>query len=289
MREAHETQQIRTYNLFGETVELPDVVHCELIETRSLMHGWEFQPHRHQRLHQVLVVDAGGGTAQLRGKNRPLEAGWVVNVPRGAIHGYKFRVGTRGWVVTLTTDLVDQLVNPGEGVMHALREPALLPGTGEIRQVVEPLFAEFSGRSFGRAQLLRSLSGALLALVARQMMQTRPDFTPTAELPLFNRFEKAVEAHFRERRTIAEYASELAVSHTHLNRVVRQATGMPASRLVAERVLREARRMLTYTNLPVSQIAYELGYTDPAHFSRVFSKGAGLSPRAFREKTEKGL
>ena len=42
---------ILNYNLFGETGDLPDVVHCETIEVRSLLHDWEFAPHRHARLH----------------------------------------------------------------------------------------------------------------------------------------------------------------------------------------------------------------------------------------------
>jgi len=44
----------------------------------------------------------------------------------------------------------------------------------------------------------------------------------------------------------------------------------------------EARRNLVYTNLPVSTIAYTLGFDDPAYFSRVYAAATGLSPRAFR-------
>ena len=46
--------------------------------------------------------------------------------------------------------------------------------------------------------------------------------------------------------------------------------------------MREARRQLAYTSLQVASIAYALGYADPAHFSRVFRRVEGLSPRATR-------
>ena len=69
----------------------------------------------------------------------------------------------------------------------------------------------------------------------------------------------------------------------HNPRAVNHATGEPASRLIGARVMREARRHLVYTSLPVTTIAYALGFADPAHFSRVFSRTEGLSPRAFRE------
>ncbi len=51
---------------------------------------------------------------------------------------------------------------------------------------------------------------------------------------------------------------------------------------VTNRLIREARRNLVYTNLPVSTIAYTLGFEDPAYFSRVYAAATGLSPRAFR-------
>ncbi len=48
----------------------------------------------------------------------------------------------------------------------------------------------------------------------------------------------------------------------------------------------EARRSLAYTRMTVSEVAYSLGFTDPAHFSRLFRKNMGLSPNAFRQNLE---
>jgi AraC family transcriptional activator of pobA len=87
---------------------------------------------------------------------------------------------------------------------------------------------------------------------------------------------------------VADCARALAVTPKHLSRVLRQATGRPASRWIEARLMREARRQLAYTSLPVSTIAYTLGFADPAHFSRVFSRVEGLSPRAFRERLVRG-
>ena len=55
-----------------------------------------------------------------------------------------------------------------------------------------------------------------------------------------------------------------------------------ALRMIEARLMREARRNLAYTNLSISSIAYTLGFSDPAYFSRVFTKDAGISPKAFR-------
>ena len=52
---------VQNYSLFGESKHLPDVLHCETIADRSVLHDWELAPHRHARLHQVLLVRSGGG------------------------------------------------------------------------------------------------------------------------------------------------------------------------------------------------------------------------------------
>ena len=58
------------------------------------------------------------------------------------------------------------------------------------------------------------------------------------------------------------------------------------SRLIDARLMREARRHLAYTGMRVSSIAYALGFSDLAYFSRVFRRVVGISPRAFRARLE---
>jgi AraC family transcriptional activator of pobA len=101
---------------------------------------------------------------------------------------------------------------------------------------------------------------------------------------LFERFEALLEQHFLDHWTVSRYAGALSITPTHLSRITRSATGRAASHLIVERIVREARRNLVYTDLPVSTIAYALGFNDPAYFSRLFSESTGLSPRRFREK-----
>ncbi|MGH8259179.1 MAG: helix-turn-helix domain-containing protein, partial [Steroidobacteraceae bacterium] len=78
---------------------------------------------------------------------------------------------------------------------------------------------------------------------------------------------------------------ELGVSPKRLRAACVEATGKPPMRLVHERLMLEAKRLLTYTHLTVAQTAYELGFADPAYFSRFFSEHAGEPPIAFRRRT----
>jgi AraC family transcriptional activator of pobA len=274
---------IQVFNLFGESGDLPDVVHCETIASRSVLHDWKLAVHRHARLHQVLLVERGGGEATLDGQIHTLKPGQIVNVPVGHVHGFRFIPGTQGWVLTIAAEILDEVLLASEGLRAVLSQSAVLRGTPQIRATMKQIFAEHAARNFGRAHLWRALSAAVIGLVARALAGETYG-SGAAESDLFRRFEALLEEHHLKRWSVAEYADALSVTPTHLNRITRAATGDTASHLILNRLIREARRNLVYTNLPVSTIAYALGFEDPAYFSRVYASATGLSPSAFREQ-----
>lgn len=286
MRSGTEKQTIKSYNLFGETGDMPDMVHCESIAARSKLHNWEFAPHRHARLHQVLVVEKGSGRAILEAETHALGATTFVNVPVGCVHAFSFREGTQGFVVTLAAEALDETVREGEGLRPALARPYVGRSSAEINRIMRNIAREHETMNFGRAHILRALSGHLAGLVARRIESEGQQRMEGGETALQRRFEALVEERYSQHWSVAHYARELAVAAGHLSRVMRQTTGMPASRFIEARLVREARRLLAFTNLPVSEIAYELGFADPAYFTRVFSRATGVSPRGFRDRLE---
>ena len=273
---------IQSYSLFGESLHLPDVLHCETIADRSVLHDWEFAPHRHTRLHQLLLVESGGGVAHLDARTLTLSPGSLLNVPPGHVHAFRFTQGTQGLVLTLADELLnDMLVGVGD-VRADLGHTGLIQSDEPTRLLMRQIWQEFLGRSKARALVLRGLSAALFGWVARAMEAHGPGEAQVRTSNLVQRLQTLIEAHFREHWRVADYAKALSVSPTHLSRLAKAATGVSASRLIEARTVLEARRQLAYTNLSVATISYAMGYADPAYFTRVFTRDAGLSPRAFR-------
>ncbi len=275
---------IQSYSLFGESVHLPDVMHCETIAERSVLHDWELAPHRHARLHQVMLVQSGGGWAHLDDHATPLRPGSVVNVPPGHVHAFRFEHNTQGWVVTLADELLDEILTHVGDVRQSLSACCVLQGSDLLASLMAQIWQEFQGTSAARALMLRGLSATLLGHVARTRAESDADTTAASESRLVQRFRQLVDQHYLEHWRVADYARALSVTTTHLTRVTRAATGAPASALIEARAMREARRHLAYTHLSISTIAYALGYADPAYFTRVFTRDAGISPRNFRAR-----
>lgn len=267
---------IPNFSLYGEGGLLPDVLHVETIAARSALHEWNIRPHRHAVLHQVLLLTGGGAALSLEGEGREIAAGTVVNVPARTVHGYRFAPGSGGWVLTVPTDVLG-------GSLDAC-PPLRTAATGPADRRLAALFAEVEAEHSGTARARAHNLTALAALVAGRTAEALAPGAVPARSPLFTRFERLVEERYRERWSVADYADALGVTSTHLTRVCRAATGLPASRLAEARLATEARRLLAYTPHTVAEIASGLGFLDPAHFTRVFTRATSLSPTAFRAR-----
>ncbi|QJB32438.1 helix-turn-helix transcriptional regulator [Chitinophaga oryzae] len=83
-------------------------------------------------------------------------------------------------------------------------------------------------------------------------------------------------------RSAADFARHMNIHVNHLNRALKAATGSTTSQLIAARCLREAQSLLSQSNWTVAEIAYALGFVEPAHFNAFFKKQTGITPRQFR-------
>lgn len=97
-------------------------------------------------------------------------------------------------------------------------------------------------------------------------------------------FKKLVEEKYREWHKVKEYAAELHISTKHLSQTVKDLTGKVAKEHIQDRLALEAKRLLLHTGLSVKEVAYEIGFEEPLHFSGFFKKRVGISPSQFRQK-----
>lgn len=262
------------FELYGERALLPDVLHCETIADRSSLHGWAIQPHRHERLHQFLHLAEGEASVRLGADTHTIMGGRVVNVPPGVAHGFRFSRDTRGTVLTVPVEHLDAAVR----ACPVLDGPALVAAGPRLVALFEAVAEEFAAAHPARAACLASLATLIAARVAERIAPELGREGP----PLLRRFDALLELHYRHHWRVADYAAALAVSPTHLTRVCRAGSGAGASRAIELRLMKEARRLLAYTAHPVRDIAADLGFVDPAYFTRAFTRSAGMTPSAFR-------
>ncbi|NML69279.1 AraC family transcriptional regulator [Chryseobacterium sp. RP-3-3] len=106
-------------------------------------------------------------------------------------------------------------------------------------------------------------------------------------IQLTRTFRILVRKEFKTMKSPSAYAEALNISRGYLTDVIREVTGKSAQYWIHQEVLIESKRLLSFTHLTVKEIAYELGYSDHAYFSRLFSKVEGCPPSEFRDKSRK--
>jgi AraC-like DNA-binding protein len=96
------------------------------------------------------------------------------------------------------------------------------------------------------------------------------------------RLRNEVERNYRQIHTVAEYGLRLGISPKQLNELCRNYTGQTALEFVHARIVVEAKRLLKYSSKPIKQIAYDLHFTDAAHFTNFFKQKTGVTPAEFK-------
>lgn len=286
---------VPAFFLYGEPLRAPDArtVHIETIAARSSLHEWKIRAHRHRDLHQVLIVWRGPIEAHLDGSRSVLRGPAFVIVPPVTVHSFQFGKQTDGIVITFASGLAREIFRDACGLREVLERPAAsrfrraqLAAT-DIEHITRMLLRESSRAAAGRDTALHGLLMTLLTNVLRISADTPAPAPSTAhrDRETVAHFREVLERRYRGHLDVADYAREIGTSETRLRKACVRVAGQSPIQLVQARMLIEAERQLRYTGMSITQIAYYLGFEDPAYFSRFFAKGMGASPRRFRRDT----
>jgi AraC family transcriptional activator of pobA len=272
-----------------------DWLHCEDLAVRGRLHDWTIPAHRHEGLHQFQLLERGHAQVVLDQVPHSVQAPAALMVAPGCVHAFRYAADSAGLQVTvpsarlqaalaaaplLATRLQSSHVLQGERVRRARRQ---------VRELFANLAAEFEQAAPGRTEAL----GAHLLLLATWFLREAGD-VPAEQArrswrdTLVQRYRALLEVQLKRHQPIGAYAQQLNVTPDHLSRVCRAATGLSALDLLHERLVLEARRLLAYTQASIAEVARELGFDDPAYFSRFFARRAGLAPHAYRSALQQG-
>jgi AraC-like DNA-binding protein len=110
------------------------------------------------------------------------------------------------------------------------------------------------------------------------------DFKTNRKISYMEDFRKLVNLHFKEFKRTSHYAAKLNISPNYLNSVIKEKLDISAETYIQNRVILEAERLLLNTDLSVTEISYELGFSDKSHFGKYFKKIASDTPNNYRKK-----
>ena len=220
----------------------------------------------------------GQGRITISGVTRGYGAHNAVFVPADTMHGFDMLGQVHGSVLFFPRS--GDLGLPDEAQHLRLRDARQ---HAELNRLIDDISQEIAGDMPGQDRALIH-HGGLISLWLDRHIEANADTISGSQAArrLVAAFAALIELDFQSASTVADYAARLGVTPTHLSRVCNVTSGKPASKLLADRVHFEARRLLRETGAPVHQIAGQLGFSSPAYFTRAFQKQTGMTPTSFR-------
>lgn len=251
---------------------------------------WKTDPHAHPDYGQVIFVRSGNGEINLEGHTVPFEGPCALLLPTECVHGLHYENDVDRWVVTVEVSYLAQINGGLPEFKQLWTLPRTIPLTHEsesatefynlVRKLQREVESKPVGHVVGTEALLTSL---FLMLVRRTHLDPiDTDGVKRNDVRLADRFRELIDQHYRHNWQLQNYGSELGVSLVQLRAACAAATGQNPTKMIHARIVTEAKRNLIFGDMSMEQIAFWLGFSDAAYFTRFFRKEVGHSPSQFR-------
>jgi AraC family transcriptional activator of pobA len=250
--------------------------------------------HAHSNLFQIFIIENGATHLLYDDKEHDIVAPAFITIPKNIAHGFHHQDDVSGWIITLSDSVLEHMLKTDAEVIFEIDilhistinsdENALV----EVYETMQKCVKEYQSNVAGKALMLQSLVSQLIVQLFRLPSETTK-MSPSSESNniskiYFRRFKQLVKTHYSIKKMVEEYASDLSISSGYLNRICHQIANKAPKEIILDYFVSEAQILLQHDEKTITEVAYHLGFEDPAYFSRFFKLKVGLTPKAFQEK-----
>jgi AraC family transcriptional activator of pobA len=251
-----------------------------------------FATHRHSFYHLVLFT-SGSGTHTIDFENFEVKPGQIYFMIPGQVHSWSFEGFTDGYIINFSASFIQSFIlqhgyldnfsffsgNLADAVINLPDETY-----AAVKALFETILAEAASPATASADMIRLLMLQIFILVNR--LSTNPVLGGNSSYNqiLLKSFKNLIEHHYTDIKLPKDYAAMLYITPNHLNAVCKDLMGVSAGELIRNRVLLEAKRMLTNPQLSISEISLKLNFSDNSYFTKFFKKLEDITPEEFRKK-----
>ena len=240
-------------------------------------------PHKHNSYLELIYLSAGTGIHGIDSVEYTIEPPVIHIVRQEQVHHWQLDTEPEGYVVLVKKAFIEKSL---DGELKSLFtkissqcclqvvDNAMIEG---LLALLSEEIAENGENSFA------VIEGVLKALLAKILLVSSPFVNPNERnAGIYPTFIQLLNEDNGLKKTVSHYAEKLGVSPQNLNMACQRSVGKAAADLVAEFVIAESKRLLLYTDMTVSEIAFSLEFTDPSYFVKYFKKSVGSTPQVFR-------
>lgn len=252
--------------------------------------NWNFPSHKHDDLHEILVITEGRGLFTIGGKVYDVKKGDILIYNKGVEHeeissadnpiffyycGFSFP--------SLAGSADDWIIPPDQ--KPVIRSNRSFPG---IATLIKMIFEESSVRGEGHHAISHHLMESLLLLI-RRAVQERVCIEEENSDTLASQIKEFIDKNYAGKMNLKELGERFHINPYYVSHVFKKNYHTSPINYAIHRRIGEASRLLVTTELKVWEIGKLLGYEDSNYFSIIFKRITGQAPNVFREERRRFL
>ncbi|SBS29458.1 HTH-type transcriptional activator RhaS [Marinomonas spartinae] len=271
-------------------------IHFDVLGRMADFFGRDMPMHLHAEYCQIHLILSGKTLFNIDQNVFKAEDCAAFYTPPATPHAFLTEPTAPGYVITIHSSHLQKIMV--ELNKYSNQESLLMPFCIDKQKASETdkiyweqllnlfkmLKAEWASSSLYQQNSIESIVKLIFINMLRLSGEEHPKKQHSQnEILCFREFSTLIEKYFLKEKQIQFYCQQLNINESRLNYLCKKITGASPKKMINNRILLEAKRLLTHTNKNLTEISYTLGYIDPSYFSRFFIKHANISPSEFRK------
>ncbi len=244
------------------------------------------EAHRHN-YNEFFFFKNGGGDHLIDFVTYTIKANSVYNVVSNKVHYVNRAIDSFGYVLMVKNDFFqNQILKTNYAFLIEFEEINLdVKAFDSQVELIQQIENELKSDHTLKNNVVVALVHLLLVRLKQYVYQNQTkDLIKLTENSLYKSFYVLLEKYYCSERSTGFYAERLNLSVNTLNKDIKKTTGKTVSKLIQNRLILEAKRLLFHSDLSVKEIGVYLNFTDSAHFYHFFRKLENCSPSDYRKK-----
>ncbi|MDI9256953.1 helix-turn-helix domain-containing protein [Flavobacterium sedimenticola] len=253
-------------------------------------HSFIEKPHRHN-FYLLVLFTKGSGSHEIDFTKYTIQPGSLFVLQPGQMHHWQLSDDIEGYIFFYSQEIYNlyfgnKKIEDYPFYQSVMNQPEIIFQTDELAAILpyfDLMIHESQSSHPKKDEKLLNLLDCIHIEISRKYLA---EVTHTAHSYNYKiqQLEQLLEQYYTTEKLPSFYAEKMNITLKHLNRISKTILNQTVTELIANRVVLEAKRLLTDASKTINQVADNLGFENYSYFTRLFKKQTGMTPSEFRKK-----